>query len=163
MRNAGTDHLQCHSISSSLWQSISRSGSLTSARGIEMNAFYLQHVDEIKETSGDIKLEGFISLDGAHSKVEQFTLVNYRCSWDVCSSSHINSYVGRKRRVRASNANCTAVCFYPPDINRHPVATCDIHRIIDSKFASSSFTKHVRISSSLILVTTNLLAFYAGI
>jgi DNA mismatch repair protein MLH3 len=29
------------------------------------------------------------------------------------------------------------------DINRHPVSTCDLHRIIDNRFSSSSFTKHV--------------------
>lgn len=28
-----------------------------------------QHVEEISSTSGEMKLEGFISLDGAHSKV----------------------------------------------------------------------------------------------
>ncbi|KAJ7734007.1 hypothetical protein DFH07DRAFT_130235 [Mycena maculata] len=35
-----------------------------------------QHVDEIDETSGELRLEGFISLDGAHSKASQFLYVN---------------------------------------------------------------------------------------
>ncbi|KIM91200.1 hypothetical protein PILCRDRAFT_1386 [Piloderma croceum F 1598] len=60
-----------------------------------------EHIDEIKETFEDMKLEGFISLNGAHSKSYQFLY-----------------------------------------INRHPLAPCDIHRIIDNKFTSSTFTKH---------------------
>lgn len=43
----------------------------------------------------------------------------------------------------------TLLCVYS-DINRHPVGSCDIHRIIDNKFASSSFVKHV---SALTFVT----------
>ncbi|KAJ7437811.1 hypothetical protein B0H11DRAFT_1829727 [Mycena galericulata] len=35
-----------------------------------------QHVDEIDESSGEIRLEGFISLDGAHSKAYQFLYIN---------------------------------------------------------------------------------------
>ncbi|EGO02014.1 hypothetical protein SERLA73DRAFT_49606, partial [Serpula lacrymans var. lacrymans S7.3] len=31
---------------------------------------------------------------------------------------------------------------YFPDINRHPLSYCDLHRLIDTKFNSSSFMKH---------------------
>ncbi|KAJ7930132.1 hypothetical protein B0H13DRAFT_1963442 [Mycena leptocephala] len=56
-----------------------------------------QHVEEIDVTSGELRLKGFISLDGAYSKVH---------------------------------------------INRHPISLCELHHIIDSRFASSSFAKH---------------------
>ena len=42
---------------------------------MQVNTILLQHVDEINETSGNMTLEGFISLDGAHSKVEYCILV----------------------------------------------------------------------------------------
>ncbi|KZP20160.1 hypothetical protein FIBSPDRAFT_827261 [Athelia psychrophila] len=76
------------------------SSSLTTFRHLYGRALS-EHVEEINETMDDMKLEGFISLDGAHSKAYQ----------------HLY-------------------------INRHPVSVCDIHRIIDNKFASSSFAKH---------------------
>ncbi|KAF8897803.1 hypothetical protein BD779DRAFT_1465906 [Infundibulicybe gibba] len=34
-----------------------------------------EHIDEINVTAGDLKLEGFISLNGAHSKAYQFLLL----------------------------------------------------------------------------------------
>lgn len=30
-----------------------------------------------------------------------------------------------------------------PDVNRHILNTCDLHRLIDQTFASSTFGKHV--------------------
>ena len=30
-----------------------------------------------------------------------------------------------------------------PDVNRHPLETCELHRSIDAVFARSSFSKHV--------------------
>ncbi|KAJ6515500.1 hypothetical protein C8R45DRAFT_956702 [Mycena sanguinolenta] len=60
-----------------------------------------QHVEEIDESSGDLRLKGFISLDGAYSKAYQFLY-----------------------------------------INRHPISLCELHHIIDSRFASSTFAKH---------------------
>ncbi|KAL4243882.1 DNA mismatch repair MutL/HexB family protein [Abortiporus biennis] len=59
------------------------------------------HVDEIDVSEGDVRIEGFISLEGAQSKSHQFLY-----------------------------------------LNRHPLSQCDLHRIIDSKFTSSSFAKH---------------------
>ncbi|KAJ3981747.1 hypothetical protein F5890DRAFT_1533745 [Lentinula detonsa] len=59
------------------------------------------HVEEISLISEGMRLEGFISLDGALSKAYQFLYVN-----------------------------------------RHPIPSGDLHRIIDSKFASSSFAKN---------------------
>ncbi|KAF7352459.1 Mismatch repair-related protein [Mycena venus] len=60
-----------------------------------------QHVEEIDVTSGELRLKGFISLDGAFSKAYQFLY-----------------------------------------INRHPISLCELHHVIDSRFASSSFAKH---------------------
>ncbi|KAJ7368705.1 hypothetical protein DFH08DRAFT_31742 [Mycena albidolilacea] len=60
-----------------------------------------QHVEEIDATSGELRLRGFISLDGAYSKTCQFLY-----------------------------------------INRHPISLCELHHVIDSHFASSSFAKH---------------------
>ncbi|KAF7332355.1 Mismatch repair-related protein [Mycena kentingensis (nom. inval.)] len=60
-----------------------------------------QHVEDVDITSEDLKLEGFISLDGAQSKAHQFLY-----------------------------------------INRHPISPCDLHHIIDTRFASSTFAKH---------------------
>jgi DNA mismatch repair protein MLH3 len=56
-------------------------------------------------------------------------------------------------------ANCPVVFLDSSDINRHPLASCDIHRIIDNKFASSTFTKHVCIPCSLIHANIELLHF----
>ncbi|RDX53868.1 hypothetical protein OH76DRAFT_1462114 [Lentinus brumalis] len=61
------------------------------------------HVEEIDESHDDVRIEGFISLEGAHSKSYQFLYVN-----------------------------------------RHPLGACDLNRSIDSIFARSSFSKHVR-------------------
>ncbi|KAG2369711.1 hypothetical protein BDR07DRAFT_1447547 [Suillus spraguei] len=33
------------------------------------------------------------------------------------------------------------ICF--PDINKHPISFCDLHRLIDNKFSNSTFLKHV--------------------
>ncbi|KAH7930648.1 hypothetical protein BV22DRAFT_1124687 [Leucogyrophana mollusca] len=60
-----------------------------------------EHVEEIDDTSGELRIEGFISLVGAHSKSYQYLY-----------------------------------------INRHPISYCDLHRIIDNRFSSSSFMKH---------------------
>ncbi|KAJ3874681.1 hypothetical protein F5051DRAFT_87327 [Lentinula edodes] len=59
------------------------------------------HVEEVSLISGEMRLEGFISLDGALSKAYQFLYVN-----------------------------------------RHPIPSGDLHRIIDNKFAASSFAKN---------------------
>ncbi|KAJ3808978.1 hypothetical protein F5876DRAFT_89725 [Lentinula aff. lateritia] len=59
------------------------------------------HVEEVSLISGEMRLEGFISLNGALSKVYQFLYVN-----------------------------------------RHPIPSGDLHRIIDNKFAASSFAKN---------------------
>ncbi|TFK85447.1 hypothetical protein K466DRAFT_494735 [Polyporus arcularius HHB13444] len=61
------------------------------------------HVEEIDESHDDMRIEGFISLEGAHSKSYQFLYVN-----------------------------------------RHPLDACELYRSIDSIFARSSFSKHVR-------------------
>ncbi|KAJ7693965.1 hypothetical protein B0H17DRAFT_1058803 [Mycena rosella] len=46
-----------------------------------------QHVDEIDVTSGELRLEGFISLDGAHSKTYQFLYIN-RHPLSFCELHH---------------------------------------------------------------------------
>ncbi|KII95000.1 hypothetical protein PLICRDRAFT_33829 [Plicaturopsis crispa FD-325 SS-3] len=60
-----------------------------------------QHVEEIDTCAGEMRLQGFLSLDGAYSKAYQFLY-----------------------------------------INKHPLTTTDLHRLIDNKFSASSFTKH---------------------
>ncbi|TCD69227.1 DNA mismatch repair protein [Steccherinum ochraceum] len=60
-----------------------------------------EHVDEIDESRDDLRIEGFISLEGAQSKSHQFLY-----------------------------------------LNRHPLAVCDLHRIIDLRFGASTFSKH---------------------
>ncbi|KAI0677319.1 hypothetical protein C8Q78DRAFT_1065895 [Trametes maxima] len=67
------------------------------------------HVEEIDETLNGMRLEGFVSLQGAHSKVRALLLPSI-----------------------SSN------------INKHPLAVCDLHRSIESVFSRSSFNKHVR-------------------
>ncbi|KAJ7129319.1 hypothetical protein C8R44DRAFT_776507 [Mycena epipterygia] len=47
----------------------------------------VQHVDEIDVTSGELRLEGFISLDGAHSKAHQFLYIN-RHPISLCELHH---------------------------------------------------------------------------
>ncbi|TDL29827.1 hypothetical protein BD410DRAFT_811341 [Rickenella mellea] len=61
----------------------------------------VEHVEEIHEQHGEIMLDGFISLDGAHSKSYQFLYAN-----------------------------------------KHLLDPCDLHRLIDQKFANSTFAKH---------------------
>lgn len=33
--------------------------------------------------------------------------------------------------------------MYHIDLNKHPLAHCDLHRLIDARFAASTFAKHV--------------------
>ncbi|KAL1946475.1 hypothetical protein VTO73DRAFT_14579 [Trametes versicolor] len=60
-------------------------------------------VEEIEEHCDGMRLEGFVSLQGAYSKAYQFLY-----------------------------------------INKHPMATCDLHRHIEAVYSRSSFNKHVR-------------------
>ncbi|KAJ7126385.1 hypothetical protein C8R43DRAFT_1028784 [Mycena crocata] len=47
----------------------------------------VQHIDEIDVTSGELRLEGFISLDGAQSKTYQFLYIN-RHPISLCELHH---------------------------------------------------------------------------
>ncbi|KAJ6591749.1 hypothetical protein DFH09DRAFT_1025767 [Mycena vulgaris] len=76
------------------------SSALTAFRHLYGRAL-AEHVDEIDVTSEELRLEGFISLDGAHSKAYQFLY-----------------------------------------INRHPLSLCELHHVIEARFAASSFAKH---------------------
>lgn len=60
---------------------------LTAFRHIYGRAL-VQHVDEIDETSGELRLEGFVSLDGAHSKAYQFLYIN-RHPISPCELHHV--------------------------------------------------------------------------
>ncbi|KAG9317349.1 hypothetical protein JVU11DRAFT_1548 [Chiua virens] len=62
-----------------------------------------QCVEEITATSGQLRIEGFISLVGAYAKL----------------------YI--------------VLCL---DVNKHPISFCDLHRLIDNRFAASTFAKH---------------------
>ncbi|TBU47222.1 hypothetical protein BD309DRAFT_856433 [Dichomitus squalens] len=68
------------------------------------------HVEEIDQSYAEMKLEGFVSLDGAYSKAYQFLY-----------------------------------------INRHPLETCSLHRSVEGIFARTSFYKHVRRQTILML------------
>ncbi|KAF8559172.1 hypothetical protein OG21DRAFT_1403956 [Imleria badia] len=57
--------------------------------------------EKIAATSGQLRIEGFISLVGAYTKTSQFLY-----------------------------------------INRHPISSCDLHRLIDNRFGASTFAKH---------------------
>ncbi|KDQ08852.1 hypothetical protein BOTBODRAFT_148476 [Botryobasidium botryosum FD-172 SS1] len=70
----------------------------------------VEHVDHISLASGEIRVDGFISNEGAHTKAYQFVYVN-----------------------------------------RHLLAPCELHRLIENKFASSSFGKHDDLRSLLDL------------
>ncbi|KAF9498626.1 hypothetical protein BDN71DRAFT_1385419 [Pleurotus eryngii] len=76
------------------------SSSLTAFKHIFGRAL-VEHVDEINSQSGELRLEGFISLNGALCKSYQFIYINH-----------------------------------------HPISFCDIHRAVDSRFASGTFGKH---------------------
>ncbi|EMD40424.1 hypothetical protein CERSUDRAFT_130259 [Gelatoporia subvermispora B] len=60
-----------------------------------------EHMQEFDESWNDMRLQGFISLEGALSKAYQFLYVN-----------------------------------------RHLMATSDLHRLIDQRFSNSTFSKH---------------------
>ncbi|KAI9574792.1 hypothetical protein HD554DRAFT_2050106 [Boletus coccyginus] len=62
---------------------------------------FTECVEEIAAISGQLQIEGFISLVGAYTKSHQFLY-----------------------------------------INRHPISSCDLHRLIDNRFAASTFAKH---------------------
>ncbi|KAF8238974.1 hypothetical protein L208DRAFT_1239561 [Tricholoma matsutake] len=84
------------------------SSSLAAFRNIYGRAL-TEHVEEIDLSSGQLKLEGFISLNGAHSRF----------------------------------LDCAFFCLYSClDLNHHPVALSDLHHIINSAFASSTFGKN---------------------
>ncbi|KIM68946.1 hypothetical protein SCLCIDRAFT_104473 [Scleroderma citrinum Foug A] len=57
--------------------------------------------EKIDSVSGEVRIDGFVSLVGAHTKAYQFLY-----------------------------------------INKHPVSYCDLHKLIDLRFSSSSFAKH---------------------
>jgi len=54
-----------------------------------------QHVDKIDSTSGEMKLEGFLSLGGAHSKVSFLHAMDARHVTDHSPHDyrHISSFV----------------------------------------------------------------------
>ncbi|KAF8165579.1 hypothetical protein B0H34DRAFT_689642 [Crassisporium funariophilum] len=80
---------------------IAKSGSTITAFRHLFGQALTEHLEEINSTSELMRIEGFISLTGASSKMYQFLY-----------------------------------------INRHPISTCDLHRLIDTQFAASSFSKN---------------------
>ena len=71
-----------------------------------------------------MRLEGFLSLDGSPSKT-------YQC-FCACSADVVVTEL-------------TIFVLRYTDINKHLMSACDLHRVIESKFARSSFAKHVRV------------------
>jgi hypothetical protein len=64
-----TDPLNLGCISTHVWSCIDRGEKIISNPASFTHDRLVQHVEEINTTSGDLKLEGFMSLVGARSKV----------------------------------------------------------------------------------------------
>ncbi|KAJ6572598.1 hypothetical protein B0H10DRAFT_2237504 [Mycena sp. CBHHK59/15] len=79
-----------------------------------------KHVDEINLTSGELQLDGFISLDGAHSKVRH---TNSCVRHPLCTTRYM---LGLTLRAKISTAT----------------SPCALHHAVDARFAASSFAKH---------------------
>lgn len=47
-------------------------------------------------------------------------------------------YLCKMSRLRSRSKLTTCL-----DVNRHPLAICDFHRMVEQMFASSSFSRHV--------------------
>lgn len=61
----------------------------------------LKHVEELHEISGDMKLDGFLSLDGANSKVASLSVALFFANVHI-SSRLINFYVNVSFTLLAS-------------------------------------------------------------
>lgn len=85
-----------------------------------------------------MRLEGFFSLEGAYSKVA--ANLQYRTPFRA-DHSKLQAYQflcelnGHSGFFGGSSST--------PDVNCHPIETCDLHRTIEGVFARSSFGKHV--------------------
>ena len=102
----------------------------------DMNSAPSQHVEELRQSQGEMRVDGFISLEGAYSRVRVHVLLPV--------FAHTESYIGIPVSMYVASAKgATSPLIAMSDVNRHPLETCELHRSIDAVFARSSFSKHV--------------------
>ena len=98
-----------------------------------------KHVEEINDTSGEMRIEGFISLEGAYSKVDRIVVVTSSIL-TLLLSMPTSSYVCMLIFIQvAGGRSCPRA-----DINKHAVESGELHRCVDALFNRSSFSQHVR-------------------
>ncbi|KAI6135072.1 hypothetical protein EV401DRAFT_2052575 [Pisolithus croceorrhizus] len=86
------------------------------------------------------------TLEIIRQEIESYALVFPGISFSLEDTSKSNKSGGRSHSCFMHYRACTPhLFFYHSDINRHPVSYCDLHKLIDLRFSSSSFAKHVRI------------------
>lgn len=103
---------------------------------------------------GEMRIDGFISLHGAHTRVSMSrpalgpAAPSAKLTFDrpLASCRRISTFVSHAPvlsngarlistgRVLSSNAS---------DVNRHPLAWCDLHRTIETRFDRSGFARAV--------------------
>lgn len=97
-------------------------------------------MEEIDLVSGEMKLEGFISLDGALSKVKLIFFFGH-------SRADRSHFTGIPVFLYEFSIKAAIVLlskrYFLVDVNRHPISLGELHRIIDSSFSASSFAKNV--------------------
>ena len=97
-------------------------------------------MEEIAASSGQLQIEGFISLVGAYTKVRHLPFDDRKLS-PISGFSALQAY----QFLCALHTPSTRFGHHSfLDINRHPISFCDLHRLIDNRFAASTFAKHVR-------------------
>ncbi|KIK29224.1 hypothetical protein PISMIDRAFT_89800 [Pisolithus microcarpus 441] len=90
------------------------------------------------------------TLEIIRQEIESYALVFPGISFSLEDTSKSNRGGGRSHscilKIPKYRAYLSFI-FCRSDINRHPVSYCDLHKLIDLRFSSSSFAKHVRIIS----------------
>ncbi|KAG6336582.1 hypothetical protein ID866_2491 [Astraeus odoratus] len=61
---------------------------------------------------------------------------------EIARGSEDGRYMSSKAHTPASLESISTFGFRGEDINRHPISYCDLHKLIDLRFSSSSFAKH---------------------
>ncbi|EIW82275.1 hypothetical protein CONPUDRAFT_89709 [Coniophora puteana RWD-64-598 SS2] len=83
------------------------------------------------------------TLDLIRQDIETYALVSPNVSFSLEDTS-------KTRQPGSSKGHLLRIPkhfhmhIYGPDINRHPIEFCDLHRTIDLEFSTSSFAKHVK-------------------
>ena len=89
-----------------------------------------------------MSIRGFISLDGALSKVwSKHQSIVPPLLFDVTNTTLRPTSISVRPQSFPINDRPN---IYEEDVNRHPLTPCPLHRKIDDEFSNSSFAKHVR-------------------